>query len=71
MTNTTMTKNRVDSQVRTDTALAVVGKSTIAVMGGASVLVGLWAVACFVGGLMASGGPISMVQSWFGAVIGV
>jgi len=71
MTNTTMTKERVESQVRTDTALDVIGKSTIAVMGGASVLVGLWAVACFVGGLMASGGPVSMVQSWFGAVIGV
>jgi len=71
MTDTTVTKNRVDSQVRTETAFDVVGKSTITVMGGASLMIGLWAIASFVGGLMVSGGPLGLVQGWFGAVIGV
>lgn len=71
MTNTTITRNRVESQVRTETAMDVVGKGTVAVMAGGSVLVGLWAVACFVGGLMVSGGPIALIQGWIGAVAGV
>jgi hypothetical protein len=70
MTNTTMTKTRVGSQVQTETAFDVVGKGTVAVMGGISVLVGLWAVACFVGAMVASGGPLALVQSWISAVTG-
>jgi small-conductance mechanosensitive channel len=71
MTDITVSKNRVDAQVRSQTALDVVGKATMTVMGGASAAIGLWAVASFVGGLLASGGPLGLVQGWFSAVIGV
>ena len=30
-------------------------------------LFGIWAAACFVGGLIACGGPIALVKSWFSA----
>lgn len=34
-------------------------------------LVGLWVAACFIGGLIASGGPLAMLKSWFTAVSGI
>jgi hypothetical protein len=33
-------------------------------------LAGLWAVACFVGALLATGGPIALAQAWISAVTG-
>jgi hypothetical protein len=37
----------------------------------APVLIGIWAAACFVGGLIASGGPLAMLKSWFAAFTGM
>lgn len=34
-------------------------------------LVGLWAVACLVGGAMSAGGPAELISGWFSAVSGV
>jgi hypothetical protein len=34
-------------------------------------IIGIWAAACFVGGLIASGGPIALVKSWFSAFTGM
>ena len=43
--------------------------TTIGVGGGA--IIGLWSVSCFIGGMIASGGPVSFVVSWFKAVFGL
>ena len=34
-------------------------------------LIGIWSAACFVGGLVASGGPLAMVKNYFSAVTGM
>ncbi|MFP3983087.1 MAG: hypothetical protein ACLFV2_05275 [Desulfurivibrionaceae bacterium] len=34
-------------------------------------LIGIWVAACFIGGLIASGGPLAMLKSWFTAVTGM
>lgn len=53
---------RVRDEVSTGAMLAT---------GGLGLLFGTWAVACFVGGLIAAGGPLSFVKSWFTAVTGI
>ncbi len=66
-------RTRVQEQVKTtvstntDTATEVskVGIITIAAFGA---LVGLWSVACIIGGMAASGGPLAFVGAWFKAV---
>ena len=47
-----------------------VSKVGIGVIGFVSALIGIWGIACFVGGLVNSGGPFSFVKNWFGAVLG-
>jgi hypothetical protein len=42
----------------------------VAVFGTISTLVGLWAVACFVGALVVTGGPLALTQAWISAVTG-
>ncbi|MFZ5775450.1 MAG: hypothetical protein ACOY3Z_08215 [Thermodesulfobacteriota bacterium] len=48
-----------------------VSGGALTVMGTASALVGLWAVACFVAAMVQSGGPISLVKDWISAVTGI
>ena len=56
---------KVNTQVQADISTgAIVAASAI------PAAIGLWAVACFVGGMVASGGPFSMIQSFFSAVSG-
>lgn len=40
-------------------------------IGAVPTLIGIWAAACFFGGLIASGGPIALVKSWFSAFTGM
>ena len=47
------------------TEVSRVGIITVAAFGA---LVGLWSLACLVGGLSASGGPLAFVGDWFKAV---
>jgi hypothetical protein len=62
------------SRIETNTAQNVttevsrVGIITVAAFGA---LVGLWSLACLVGGLSASGGPLAFVGDWFKAVTGM
>jgi hypothetical protein len=62
------------SRLETNTAQNVttevsrVGIITVAAFGA---LVGLWSLACLVGGLSASGGPLAFVGDWFKAVTGM
>jgi hypothetical protein len=50
------------------TEVSRVGIITVAAFGA---LVGLWSLACLVGGLSASGGPLAFVGDWFKAVTGM
>lgn len=72
MTTTTKnTKVKIDARTQdashVETEISKIGIGGFAVASG---LIGLWAVACMVSGLVQSGGPLSFVKSWFGAVIG-
>ncbi len=52
----------------TATEISKVGVFTVAAFG---VVVGLWSLACIVGGMAASGGPLAFVGDWFKAVTGM
>ena len=62
----TKTQAKVDTQVQVE-----LSKGAMFVAASVPATIGLWAVACFVGGLVASGGPVSMAQSFFSAVAGI
>ena len=63
--------NKSRTQVKVnDNALAVSSKATMAVIAGASLLIGLWAVACFVGALVSTG-PFGLLKAYFSAVTGM
>ena len=68
---TTMTKTQTRTSVQTQTGLDSISKGSVAVMGGISALIGLWAAACFVGAMISGGGPLSLAQSWFSAITGI
>jgi len=73
MKNTTMTKTRQQTRTTENTNVGIdtVSKNSIAVMGGVSALIGIWSMACFVGAMAASGGPLGMASSWFHAISGM
>ena len=48
-----------------------IARSTACTAATAPVLIGLWAIACLVGGLIASGGFRSFFQGWLTAVSGM
>lgn len=52
----------------TATEISKVGIITIAAFGA---IVGLWSLACIVGGMAASGGPLAFVGDWVKAVTGM
>lgn len=60
-------QSRVQTSAHIDTEISKIGVGGIAIV---SSLIGLWSIACMVSGLVHSGGPLSFVKSWFGAVIG-
>lgn len=51
-------------------ASAEISRAGIYTVGIISAIIGLWGIACFVGGMIASGGPLSFVGNWFKAVAG-
>ncbi len=52
-------------------ATSEVSKAGIYTVGIISAMIGLWGLACFVGGMVASGGPLAFVGNWFKAVAGL
>ena len=69
-------KTRAKSKIEIESADNVdvkqeVARSTVWAVGVAPVLVGLWAAACIVGGLLASEGPVALVQKWMSAIMGM
>lgn len=62
------TRVRSGEKAAATTEISKAGMYTLAVV---STLIGIWGFACFVGGLVASGGPLSFVGNWFKAVGGM
>ena len=60
-------RSRSVAQEKADPRISI---GAVAVLGTISTLVGLWAVACFVGAMLATGGPLSLAQAWISAVTG-
>lgn len=69
---TVTTRARIQAQAgEKTTASTEISKAGIYTVGIASTLIGVWGLACFVGGLVASGGPLSFIGNWFKAVAGM
>lgn len=66
---TTKTKaiSRTTANVQLDSELSKVGISAMVIVSG---LISMWAMACMIGGMISSNGPLAFISSWFGAVIG-
>lgn len=62
------TRVETTSTTSATTEVSKVGIITVAAFGA---LVGLWSIACLVGGMTASGGPLAFVGDWFKAVSGM
>lgn len=65
-----MARPQVRVAGKTDAATEI-SKAGMYTVGIASTLIGIWGLACFVGGLIASGGPLAFVADWFKAVAGI
>ena len=71
---TTTTNSVAKTRTNEQTAVYVqaeVSRGAAATIGAAGAVIGLWSFASIVGALVVTGGPISLAQSWFGAVIGM
>lgn len=62
------TRIRTGEKTYAATEISRAGMYTVGI---ASALIGLWGFASFVGGLIASGGPLSLLGNWFKAVAGL
>lgn len=68
MKNTTViAKDRSIAQDTVTTELNKVGIGAISI---ASALIGCWAVACFVSGMVASGGAVNFVSNYIVSLVG-
>ncbi|SHO44675.1 hypothetical protein [Desulfopila aestuarii] len=65
----TRERNQAVTKGKSDAATEV-SKVSIAVVGVFAAIVGLWSLACIVGGIMSSGGVTELLSSWFQAVTG-
>jgi hypothetical protein len=65
------TRQQAQTEESSRTSLETISKGTIAAMAGVSVIIGLWAVASFVGAMITSGGPLALATGWFQAVTGM
>lgn len=71
MRQATLTKSRSRTgSVAQVTAGTQISTGALAAFGTISTLVGMWAVACFVGAMITTGGPLALAGAWISAVIG-
>ena len=71
---TTNTNTTVKTRTNEHSAVSVqaeISKGALVTMGITGAVVSLWSFASLASALIVTGGPISMTQSWFGAVIGM
>lgn len=71
MTTKTLSRNRERVHVDERSGLDTISKGSLAVMGGISALIGIWAVACMVGAMISGGGPINLMKGWISAITGM
>ena len=73
MANTTLSQTRQQAKTRVESQSGVdsVTKGSIAIMGGVSALIGLWAAACFIGAMVESGGVFGVIKGWITATMGL
>ncbi len=72
MKETTNIKTQVRTGTRENASVSdEISKAGVYTLAAASAAIGVWGLACFVGGLIASGGPLAFVGSWFSAVSGM
>ncbi|NOQ46867.1 MAG: hypothetical protein GQ559_09395 [Desulfobulbaceae bacterium] len=69
-TTNTVAKTRTNEQTAVSVQ-AEISRGAVATMGATGAVVGLWSFASLIGGLVVTGGPISLAQSWFGAAFGM
>ena len=63
--------NKTKTQVKENVqALDAAGKVGVALFGGASLLIGLWAVASFAAALVSTG-PVGLIKAYFSAITGM
>lgn len=62
-----------NTQVKTgeNTQVNTAATGTLYAFGGLGALVGIWGIACFIGGLVSAGGPLAFLKAWFTAVSGM
>lgn len=71
--NATTKKAHTNSRVNTletEKTASEISRVAIVGLGMTSALIGLWSLSCMIGGMVESGGPLSLVKSWYSAVIG-
>ncbi|MBU0730177.1 MAG: hypothetical protein KKE17_12060 [Proteobacteria bacterium] len=68
--NTTATRTKTNEAITTQAGIDAVTKGSIAIMGSASALIGLWAVACIITAAFTAG-PLGLARGWFSAVAGM
>ncbi len=71
MKQTSLAKTRTRTKAVTREATDIgISTGALTVFGTLSTMTGLWAVACFVGALIATGGPFALASAWISAVAG-
>ena len=72
MSNGTKIRQKTSTQVTEKSSVSTeVSKVSIVLVAIMAVAVGAWSLACIVGGLAASGGPLNLVGDWLKAVTGM
>ncbi len=64
---TTITRERSDALDNTSVEISKVGVGAVAVT---STIIGCWAVACIISGLISTGGPAGLISSFVTAISG-
>ena len=68
--NTSATQTNTNEAVNSQASVNTISKGSIALVGGASAVVGLWAVSCLVSAMVVVG-PLGLATGWFSAVTGI
>jgi len=66
----TISKTRSNTTTSVDTR-AEVSRGAMIAVNTAGAVVGLWALASLIGGMVSAGGPLALAKAWFSAVAGM
>ncbi|HIJ77914.1 MAG: hypothetical protein OEY01_01230 [Desulfobulbaceae bacterium] len=71
MKNTAKTKQLANAIVTDGIGTDIMQGTVVGVAAMTAGLVGAWSVSCLVSGIIAAGGPLGLVTSWFQAMSGM